>query len=392
MEFSWSQDENKFRLEVREFLQKNWDASQLPEGPNVDNDAAKKYVREFKRKLAEKGWLTMSWPKEYGGQDASYVQQMIFREEGAIADAPIGGGGEQILAPAIMLNGTEEQKKEYLVPMTKGEVLWSQGYSEPGAGSDLASLQTRAVKDGDEYIINGQKVWNGAHRGDMIHTLVRTDPDAPKHRGISYIMIDLSAKGVTINPIWHMNGLGRFNEVFFEDVKVPLSSRVGEENRGWYIAVTSLDFERSGIHLIIGIQGVYEKLIHFLKSELALKIGIDADRLKKIARTLTDTKLELEVARLLSYRITSMQSAGLVPNYEASMAKCMGSELGQFHARRAINALGLYGQLLKDSKHSVLNGDIPNSYMYTVSRTIAGGTSEIQRNIIATRGLGLPRS
>tara|TARA_Y100001970_G_scaffold182591_1_gene222112 strand:+ start:1236 stop:2414 length:1179 start_codon:yes stop_codon:yes gene_type:complete len=392
MEFSWSQDENKFRLEVREFLQKNWDASQLPEGPNVDNDAAKKYVREFKRKLAEKGWLTMSWPKEYGGQDASYVQQMIFREEGAIVDAPIGGGGEQILAPAIMLNGTEEQKKEYLVPMTKGEVLWSQGYSEPGAGSDLASLQTRAVKDGDEYIINGQKVWNGAHRGDMIHTLVRTDPDAPKHRGISYIMIDLSAKGVTINPLWHMNGLGRFNEVFFEDVKVPLSSRVGEENRGWYIAVTSLDFERSGIHLIIGIQGVYEKLIHFLKSKLASKIGIDKARLQKIARKLTDTKLELEVARLLSYRITSMQSAGLVPNYEASMAKCMGSELGQFHARRAINALGLYGQLLKDSKHSVLNGDIPNSYMYTVSRTIAGGTSEIQRNIIATRGLGLPRS
>ena len=189
-----------------------------------------------------------------------------------------------------------------------------------------------------------------------------------------------------------LNSNTSFNEVFFEDVKVPLSSRVGEENRGWYIAVTSLDFERSGIHLIFGIQGVYEKLIHFLKSKLASKIGIDTNRLKKIARTLTDTKLELEVARLLSYRITSMQSAGLVPNYEASMAKCMGSELGQFHARRAINALGLYGQLLKDSKHSVLNGDIPNSYMYTVSRTIAGGTSDIQRNIIATRGLGLPRS
>jgi alkylation response protein AidB-like acyl-CoA dehydrogenase len=290
------------------------------------------------------------------------------------------------------MNGTEEQKKEYLVPMTTGEVLWSQGYSEPGAGSDLASLQTRAVKDGDGYIINGQKVWNGAHRGDMIHTLVRTDPDAPKHRGISYMMIDLAAKGVSINPLWHMNGLGRFNEVFFEDVRVPLSNRIGEENRGWYIAVTSLDFERSGIHLIIGIQGVYEKLLNFLASSKSNEIGIDSARLKKIYRRLSETTVELEVARLLSYRITSMQSAGIVPNYESSMAKCLGSELGQFHARRAINAVGLYGQLLKNSKYSILNGEIPNSYMYTVSRTIAGGTSEIQRNIIATRGLGLPRS
>lgn len=392
MEFSWSEEDDEFRLEVKTFLNEHWDASKLPEGPNVDNDAAKNYVREFKKKLAEKGWLTMSWPKEYGGQDASYVRQMIFREEGAIVDAPVGGGGEQILAPAIMLNGTEEQKKEYLVPMTTGDVLWSQGYSEPGAGSDLASLQTRAVKDGDEYVINGQKVWNGAHRGDMIHTLVRTDPDAPKHRGISYMMIDLADKGVTINPLWHMNGLGRFNEVFFDNVRVPLSNRVGEENRGWYIAVTSLDFERSGIHLIIGIQGVYEKLLSFLRSDDARQIGIDDLRLKKIYRKLTDTTIELEVARLLSYRITSMQSAGLVPNYESSMAKCLGSELGQFHARRAINSLGLHGQLLKESKYSVLNGDVPNSYMYTVSRTIAGGTSEIQRNIIATRGLGLPRS
>ena len=181
------------------------------------------------------------------------------------------------------------------------------------AGSDLASLQTRAVKDGDEYVINGQKVWNGAHRGDMIHTLVRTDPDAPKHRGISYMMIDLADKGVTINPLWHMNGLGRFNEVFFDNVRVPLSNRVGEENRGWYIAVTSLDFERSGIHLIIGIQGVYEKLLSFLRSDDARQIGIDDLRLKKIYRKLTDTTIELEVARLLSYRITSMQSAGLVP-------------------------------------------------------------------------------
>jgi alkylation response protein AidB-like acyl-CoA dehydrogenase len=392
MEFSWSNEEENFRLEVREFLDEHWDAGMLHEGPNVDNDAAKNYVRNFKRKLAEKGWLTMSWPEEYGGQGASYVQQMIFREEGAIVDAPVGGGGEQILAPAIMLNGTEEQKKEYLVPMTTGEVLWSQGYSEPGAGSDLASLQTRAVKDGDGYIINGQKVWNGAHRGDMIHTLVRTDPDAPKHRGISYMMIDLAAKGVSINPLWHMNGLGRFNEVFFEDVRVPLSNRIGEENRGWYIAVTSLDFERSGIHLIIGIQGVYEKLLNFLASSKSNEIGIDSARLKKIYRRLSETTVELEVARLLSYRITSMQSAGIVPNYESSMAKCLGSELGQFHARRAINAVGLYGQLLKNSKYSILNGEIPNSYMYTVSRTIAGGTSEIQRNIIATRGLGLPRS
>ena len=390
-----------FREECREWLEENCPASirtPMPENEGVGGGRRATYpnpdTKLWMDRMAEKGWTAPMWPTEYGGGGLNKEDARVLQEElGRIKARPAHTGmGLSMIGPALLEFGTEEQKQEHLPKIVRGDIWWCQGYSEPGSGSDLASLQTKAVEDGDEYIINGQKVWNGAQRGDMIHTLVRTDPDAPKHRGISYIMIDLSAKGVTINPLWHMNGLGRFNEVFFEDVKVPLSSRVGEENRGWYIAVTSLDFERSGIHLIIGIQGVYEKLIHFLKSKLASKIGIDTNRLKKIARTLTDTKLELEVARLLSYRITSMQSAGLVPNYEASMAKCMGSELGQFHARRAINALGLYGQLLKDSKHSVLNGDIPNSYMYTVSRTIAGGTSEIQRNIIATRGLGLPRS
>ncbi len=391
MEFGWSDEERAFRAEVRAFLREHWDAKPLHEF-GTDDHKAREYVRAFKRTLAEHGWLTMAWPKEYGGQGASFVRQMIFKEESAIQKAPTSGGAEDILAPALMIHGTEDQKREYLTPIARGEVLWSQGYSEPGAGSDLASLQTRATRDGDEYIVNGQKVWNGSHRGDWIHTLVRTDPAAPKHRGISYVMINLRQPGVSIRPIWQMHDTGRFNEVFFEDVRIPVSARIGEENRGWYTAMTALDFERSGIHLIIGVQGGFERFVeHVSSSGSAAEGGRLIDR-GAVARTVADTHIELEVARLLSYRITSMQARGLVPNHEASVAKTFGTELTQRQARRAINALGLPGTLREHSPYAVGEGAFCEAYMSSVSATIAGGTSEIQRGVIATRGLGLPRA
>ena len=216
-----------------------------------------------------------------------------------------------------------------------------------------------------------------------MHVLVRTDPDAPKHRGISYVMMDLKTEGINIRPIEQMHARGGFNEVFFEDVKIPSSNLIGEENRGWYIAMTALDFERSGVHLVIGVKRKINEIMEYINTKKDSSMLI-----KKI----TDSIIELEIARLLSYRITSMQSKGIVPNYESSLAKTFGTELIQNHARRVINLLGMYGGLAKNSKHAPLNGTFCQEYISMVGQTIQGGTSEIQRNIMATRGLGLPRS
>lgn len=383
MDFSWSNEENKFRQTVQDFLKNNWDPSKSDLLEGADDDSFED-MRTFRHKLAEQGWLIMSWPKEYGGKNASYMQQMIFKEESASYGAPTAGGAEDILAPALMVHGTDEQKQNHLPPIAKAQVLWAQGYSEPGAGSDLASLTTRAKKEGDFYIINGQKIWSSnAHRSDWMHVLVRTDPDAPKHRGISYVMMDLKTEGINIRPIEQMHARGGFNEVFFEDVKIPSSNLIGEENRGWYIAMTALDFERSGVHLVIGVKRKINEIMKYINTKKDSSMLI-----KKI----TDSIIELEIARLLSYRITSMQSKGIVPNYESSLAKTFGTELIQNHARRVINLLGMYGGLAKNSKHAPLNGTFCQEYISMVGQTIQGGTSEIQRNIMATRGLGLPRS
>ena len=320
------------------------------------------------------------------------MQQMIFKEECVIQRAPVSGGAEDVLAPALMIHGSEELRRRFLPPIARAEMTLAQGYSEPSAGSDLASLTTRAVRDGDEYVINGQKIWSsGAHRSDWMHVLVRTDGDAPKHRGISYLLMDLSSPGILIRPIPVMHGRGAFNEVFFEDVRVPASQRIGEENRGWYIAMTALDFERSGVHLVIGVQRAFEDLRDYATEPDSDGSGRYLAKRQTTRLTLADTRIELEVARLLSYRITSMQSHSLVPNYEASAAKTFGTELIQRHACRAINLLGQRGMLRRGSPHAVLDGTFASGYMSMIGQTIAGGTSEIQRNVIATRGLGLPR-
>ncbi len=391
MDFAWSEGEQTFRSEVRAFLHEHWDAHALPDSEE-DDDALWETIRAFRRRLADDGWLTMAWPAEYGGRGASFMQQMIFKEECVIQRAPVSGGAEDVLAPALMIHGSEELRRRFLPPIARAEMTLAQGYSEPSAGSDLASLTTRAVRDGDEYVINGQKIWSsGAHRSDWMHVLVRTDGDAPKHRGISYLLMDLSSPGILIRPIPVMHGRGAFNEVFFEDVRVPASQRIGEENRGWYIAMTALDFERSGVHLVIGVQRAFEDLRDYATEPDSDGSGRYLAKRQTTRLTLADTRIELEVARLLSYRITSMQSHSLVPNYEASAAKTFGTELIQRHACRAINLLGQRGMLRRGSPHAVLDGTFASGYMSMIGQTIAGGTSEIQRNVIATRGLGLPR-
>lgn len=378
MDFRFSPEDEEFRREVRAFIQ-----AELPKVRAGES---------FTKKLAAKGWLTMSWPREYGGQGAPHVRQLVYNEEMAYHRAPGQTMGADRVGPTLILFGTKEQKARFLPAIVRDEVAWCQGFSEPGSGSDLASLQTRAVRDGDCWVINGQKIWtSNAQRADFMILLARTDPDAPKHRGITYFLVDMRLPGISVRPLVQMTGQAGFNEVFFDDVRVPADMVVGEVNRGWYVSTATLDFERSGIGRVIGGLRTFEEVVGYAKATPARDGGEGSlyDR-PAIRLALADIALGFAVGRLLSYRVAWMQSKGLVPNYEASMAKTFGTELHQRMARTALTTLGLRGQLL-GGEWAPLDGQVPMAVLQTVSLTIAAGTSEINRNIIATRGLGLPR-
>jgi alkylation response protein AidB-like acyl-CoA dehydrogenase len=296
-----------------------------------------------------------------------------------------------MIGPTLIIHGNDEQKKEHLGRILSGDVQWCQGFSEPGSGSDLASLQTRAVRDGDDYVINGQKIWtSGAQYAHWMFMLARTDADAPKHKGISYFLVDMKSPGVTVRPLINLANQAFFNEVFFDNVRVPAKNLIGEENRGWYIGTTTLDFERSSIGSSVGMRQQVENLIRFAK-EHSDDHQSSLDWNSSARYELSDRLLETQVAKMLSYRVVTMQAKGLVPNYEASITKLFTTELNQRIARTGVKVAGLYGQLLPGSAHAAAKGRYGNSYMQTLGSTIAGGTSEIQRNIIAQRGLGLPR-
>ena len=388
MDFKFTEEEEVFRKEVREFLRKEWTLTDYDLDKPEDWEAA----REFEKKLGVKGWLCMGWPKEYGGLGASHMRQLVLAEEMAYVHAPIvDGQGVHMVGPCLMLHGTDEQKKRFLPPIARSEVVWAQGFSEPNAGSDLASLQTRAVVDGDDYVVNGQKTWcTRADRGEWIHLMVRTDPNAPKHRGISYLLVDMRSSGVSINPMIQMTGRADFFEVFFDNVRVPRSNLVGQENQGWFVALTTLAFERSAIGAIVSqARHVLEDLVRFAKETKRNGQPLIED--PRIGRKLAQLSIETEIAQLLSHRVVWMASQGQVPNYEASVAKTFTTELQQRIANLGMHLLGLYGQLAEGSKWAALRGRIGYEYLWTVGVTIYAGSNEIQRNIVATRGLGLPR-
>jgi alkylation response protein AidB-like acyl-CoA dehydrogenase len=381
-------EEALFRQDVHQFLEENFlNLAERPR-PQTGEDTGPRRdpaTERWREALSSRGWLAPHWPREYGGAGMSVSEQFIFNEEMAEARAPSVGSyhGLSLIGPVLILHGSEEQKREHLPKITSGEVIWCQGYSEPGSGSDLASLQTRAMRDGDEYVLNGQKIWtSGAHYADWIFVLARTDPDAPKHRGISMFLVDMKTQGITVRPIPNMAGLAGLNEVFFEDVRVPAHNLVGEENRGWYIGATLLDFERSGIGQAIGSRHTVRELIEYAREHPST----ETMRLE-----LADRMVETEVARFLSYRIISMQKRGLIPNYEASVNKMYYSELQQRIARTGIKLTGSYG-MLADEGRTPLKARFTREYMTSIPATIAAGSSEIQRNVIATRGLGLPRA
>lgn len=396
-----TEEQAAFRAQVREVIQ-----TRLPERYKraAEQGGPSERMWEFDRKateperrqaaaawhaaLNERGWVAPHWPKEYGGAGLTAMEQFILNQELARAGAPhVGGSGVGLLGPTLIVHGTDEQRRKYLPSILAGEVTWAQGYSEPGAGSDLASLQTRAVRDGDDLVLNGQKIWtSGAHTADAIFALVRTDPDAPKHRGISFVLIDdIRAPGISVRPLIDMANNHYFNEVFFEDVRVPLENVVGELNRGWYVGMTLLDFERSNIASAEGARRTLSRLLQTMKRDAQLRAKLQDVALR---HEIADRFIETEVLYQFSLRIISMQNRGELPNHEASMSKLFASELSQRISSTAMRALGTSGMLMGDAPTAT----IPRHYLGTVPATIRGGTSEVQRNVIATRGLGLPRS
>jgi len=392
MRFAFTAEQEAFRTEVNDFLRDalpaDWEGAD-----NAIDEESYNFGRQFLKKLAPKRWIAPAWPREYGGLAMSLWDQVIFNEAMGYARAPIiNTAAVGYLGPTIILYGTEEQEQKHLPGVTSGDVVWCQGYSEPNSGSDLASLQTRAVRDGDDFIINGQKIWTSqAHYADWMFLLARTDPDAPKHRGISYFLVDMKTPGIAVRPLINMADGAGFNEVFFENVRVPADGLLGEENRGWYIATTTLDFERSSIGGTSQAKRSLEDLTRFAMTEREGGNGRRIWEKAPVRHAIADLWIDLETARLLSYRVVSMQARGLVPNYEASIIKVFNSEYIQRQSRIGMHLMGMYGGLWEDSPWVKLRGRFAKSYVASVGIAIAGGTSEIQRNIIAQRGLGLPR-
>ena len=385
MDFRFSPSDEDFRNEVREFLGK-----ELP--PNLRtrrdaySDASFEASMKFRRKLGSKGWIGIGWPVEYGGLGAPIMRQMVFHEEMIYHNAPLDPQAYQV-GPAIIANGSEYLKQKFLKATARQEIVWCQGFSEPDAGSDLAGLKTVAVRQGDDYIISGRKIWTTyAHRASWVHLLARTDPAAPKHKGISYFVVDMKAPGVKVYPLLDMLGKHHFNQVEFDSVKVPKEQMIGQENQGWYAATVTLNNERSGIREVTTARRQLDDLIGYLQTSKG-HVAISDPQRHRVAEML----MEVQAARLLSYWVGWAQHSGRRPVAEPSIVKLFATELQNRIAAVAMQVAGLHGQLTETDRRAPIWGVFSHNYLLNVSVTIGGGTSEIQRNIIATQGLGLPR-
>ncbi len=391
MHFRLPPETEAWRDELRAFL-----AAELPpefEGDDdfFDNEEQHAFAREFTKKLGTRRWFAPAWPTEYGGMGKSAIEQYILNEELAYHRAPSGGRlfTIGITGPTMLVHASEEQKREFLPSMASGETWYCQGFSEPESGSDLASMQTRAVRDGDDYVINGQKIWtSNGHIADRMMLLARTNTEVPKHKGISAFIVDMKSPGISVQGIDNIAYRHDFNQVFFEDVRVPAKNLFGGEDRGWYVATTTLDFERSNIAAISGARRTIHDLVRWAKE--TQPGGRPWDK-PEVRNKLADLALEAEVGRLVAYRTVWLQARGEVPNYEASIGKLWMAFLGIRVANTGVNLMGAYGQIQPGSPWAQLHGRVLTSYLLAVSGPIGGGTSEVQKNIIATRGLGLPR-
>jgi 3-oxocholest-4-en-26-oyl-CoA dehydrogenase alpha subunit len=389
-------EEEKFREEVKEFLKQeavDIDIIANSRG-SIRGDESNQASRRIARKLGRKGWLSLTWPEEYGGKGAAGIPlKLVFTDESSKANLPgVNSFGLEMLAPILLAHGTEEQKRKHLIPIGKGEIVWCEGFSEPNAGSDLFSLQTKAEDAGDHFVVNGQKIWTtGAHRADWGFFLVRTDPNAPrKHLGLSFILIDMKSPGVTVKPIQNMAGVYDFCETFLDDVKVPKENLVGKLNEGAKVAGALLNAERSSLILVgSGTRRSVDRLLRYLK-ESEENNSLRGDKSVWLYK-LADVALKAEIAGLFGKYAYWQQSQGRDYTLMASLGKVFSSELNQQIIDLGSQLLGLHGQLMKGSKWAWQDGLIGQSYLTSHQSRILGGSSEIQRTTIATRGLGLPR-
>lgn len=380
MDFALTVEQERFRQEIRDFLAKEMAASSTTEDGWIVG-----YSREFSQKLGARGWIGLTWPKKYGGQERSYLDRLVLTEELLRAGAPVAAHwlGDRQVGPALLAYGSEEQKEEILPRVTSGEVVFCLGMSEPGAGSDLASLRTKAVEEGDAFSLSGQKIWTSfAHVADYTYLVARTDKDAPKHKGISEFLIDMKTPGITVRPLVDITGEHHFNEVFFDSVRVEKKWLIGEKNRGWYQIASQLDYERSGIERLLSNYPLYRDTVRYAEEH-----GLSKDPL--VRNQLAQMQIELTMGRFLIYRVAWLLSHGQVPNYEAAMAKCFCTEVEQRIAQTVSSLLGAYAVLLPGSPAARLAGRVARTYLYAPAYTIQGGTSNVLRNIMATRGLGL---
>lgn len=388
MEYDWPEDLEAFRRDVREFAKANVTDELRQElrsggGEGVRGPRATALHDEMEKR----GWLRGAWPTEYGGGGKSPWYQFVMVQEFSYWGMPYGGLSVGSVAPALMNFGTEEQKKKYLPGILDGEITFALGYSEPNAGTDLASLQTRAVRDGDEYVVNGQKIWtSGAHVSSHVWLAARTDPEAPKHRGVSVFIVPLNMPGMTVRPLYTMAGV-RTNEVFFEDVRIPAESLVGEENRGWYIVANALDFERVSLAPTGALARQWERIIEWMRAHQPEKLDDPAVRTR-----LAELKVELHVLRALNAVNADIISSGRTPTMEASMVKIWSSELRYRLSAAGMDLLGRAGALRFESGNMAPNdGQNEQTFRSSPILRFGGGTNEVQRNIIAERGLRLPR-
>ena len=383
MDFRLTPEQEAFRREVEEFL-----ARELPgERRAIREDGwITGFSREFSRKLGARGWIGLTWPRRYGGQERSPLDRLVLTETLLRAGAPVAAHwlGDRQVGPALLAHGSEAQKAFFVPRIARGEIVFCVGMSEPAAGSDLAATSTLAVEDDEGFVIQGQKVWTSfAHQAEYCYLVARTNPEAPKHRGLSEFVVDMRTPGITVRPLLDMVGEHHFNEVFFDEVRVPRTALVGVKDRGWQQIVAQLDFERGGIERVISNYPLLQDAVAWARAAGVTRDPRVRDRLARL-------HIELHAARLLVYRTAWRLSRGERPTWETALTKLIGTELEQEIAEAVLGLLGPAGFLLPGAPGAPLAGRAARAALYAPAYTIQGGTANILRNIIAIRGLGLP--
>ena len=399
MDFGLSPEQETLRRDVVQFIQENVTSEVLAEAESSLEGGRGPHFDALLKKVADQGWVGISWPKEYGGQSGSRLDQYIVEEEFARAGIAVGGAGSG--APAILAAGTEEQKQYYLPGLIKGEIIFALGFTEPQAGADLAGLQCRAVRDGDDFVINGQKMYtSAAHYATHIYLMCRTDPDAPRHRGITILLVPMDAPGITVRPLWTIQsdppapvgttyGMARTNEVFFEDVRVPATTMLGEENQGWYVGAMGLNLDRVGASRYLISVRRDEDIINWVKENKVDGHSLAED--PAVRDKLAELWIEAQVCRLMTMRSMSLVEQGANFTYEGSAEKVWAPEHGVRTTETISQILGPYAQLLNGSEGAIEDGLFAHNLMGAFQSGINHGSVQVMRDQVARRGLGMPR-